>query len=94
VPWQVEKAKAYMNTVIYPMFKSSKAKVKTQVVQIGTGGSENIGEAICHEADVTDTTMIVMASRSRTSMAKWFLGSVAEYVIRHSKVAVSVVPLS
>jgi len=36
----------------------------------------------------SDCQMIVMGTHGRSGLAQLFLGSVAEYVVRHSKVAV------
>lgn len=88
---QVEQSKQFMENVVCAMFKGSQASVKTQVIQIGTGGSENIGTAICHQAEVLDAAFIIMASRSKSVVARFFLGSVAEYVVRHSLLPVTVV---
>ena len=84
-------AKKFMHSVIMPMFKDCHAPVTATVVQIGTGGSENIAEAICKEAEAIHAEMIIMTSRSRNVVTKFFLGSVTQNVASHSKVPLIIV---
>ena len=88
---QAEQAKANMNSVIAPLFKDCKAHLRTSIIQVGTGGSENVGAAICKEATSTQAAMIIMTSENKNMVSRFFLGSVADYVVHHSEVPVTVV---
>lgn len=48
--------------------------------------------AILDRSERDDVEMIVMATHGRTGMSRWRLGSVAERVVRNSRVPVLVVP--
>jgi universal stress protein A len=43
------------------------------------------GEVICWSAQELDCDLIVMGTHGRTGLAHMFLGSVAEYVLRHAR---------
>ncbi len=50
-------------------------------------------ESVVGYSDKLSTDLIVIGTRSRTGLDRILMGSVAEHVIRHSKVPVLVVPL-
>ena len=49
-------------------------------------------DGILDAADSSGADLVVMASHGRTGMTRWLLGSVAEKIVRSSKVPVLVVP--
>ncbi|MCL7412403.1 MAG: universal stress protein [ANME-2 cluster archaeon] len=62
-------------------------------IEIGTFLLEgNAGEKIVDFAEANDIDLIVMGTRGKTAVERILVGSVAENVIRHSKVRVMVVP--
>jgi nucleotide-binding universal stress UspA family protein len=52
----------------------------------------NPGEEIIHYAEKSGNDIIVMGSVGRTGLDKFLLGSVAEKVVRNSKVPVLTIP--
>lgn len=51
----------------------------------------NPGPAICEEAGRIDADLIVMATHGRGSLRRFWLGGVADYVVRHSAIPVLLV---
>ena len=49
-------------------------------------------DGILHAVDDVKADSIVMASHGRSGMSRWMLGSVAEKVVRHANVPVTIVP--
>jgi len=62
------------------------ARVETLVVE-GHAGPEIVEAAARHDCDI-----IVMATHGRSGLSRMFLGSVAEYVLRHAPCPVFLVP--
>lgn len=55
------------------------------------------GEAqrmVTHRAELWNANLIVLGTHSRGALARWFLGSVAEFTVRHAHCPVLVVPSS
>ncbi|MEZ4504405.1 MAG: universal stress protein [Thermomicrobiales bacterium] len=75
-------ATAYLADVSGPLADKGYT-VSTQLVD---GIAAKAIVAICHPGDV-----IVMATHGRTGMRRWFIGSIAEDVLRHSAVPVLLV---
>lgn len=48
--------------------------------------------AICEYADSNDVDLIVIGTHGRTGVARFFIGSVAEKVVRHANSPILVVP--
>jgi len=55
------------------------------------GTADSIGSVLCRTADQLDAIAIVMARKSRTRLAEFFLGSVTNFCTHHSRQAVLVV---
>ncbi|MHC1576267.1 MAG: universal stress protein, partial [Methanosarcinaceae archaeon] len=73
--------------------KEVSEKGKTADVEVKSFILEgNPGEEIVDFAKANDIDMIVMGTRGQTGLSRFLLGSVAERVVRHSKVQVLVVP--
>ena len=61
-------------------FRGGRQEVATEVRVVETEGV--VHEVICQEAKALDVDLIVMASHGHSGMARLFLGSVAERVLR------------
>lgn len=70
-------------------FKCRERKLSYKVVA-ETGGHP--GESICQLAEREGAGMIVMGSRGMGAVKRFFLGSVSEYVVRHSSIPTVVIP--
>jgi nucleotide-binding universal stress UspA family protein len=57
----------------------------TKAVRFGDPCTEIVDDARAWGAD-----LIVVGSRGRSGISRWFLGSVAEYVVRHARSSVEV----
>jgi nucleotide-binding universal stress UspA family protein len=68
--------------------KYAKGLLVTQYNEFGSTGESIIECAAQFKAD-----LIVIGTHSRTGLDRFLMGSVAEYVVRHSPVAVLVVPM-
>ena len=55
-------------------------------------GCGHAGERICHEARERAADLIVTSTHGRTGLAHVFIGSTAEYVVRHAPCPVLVIP--
>ncbi|MFB6347206.1 MAG: universal stress protein [bacterium] len=53
----------------------------------------NPGPEICQRADEEDYAEILISRRSHTAVGELLLGSVSQYVIHHSSIPVSLVPM-
>ncbi len=53
---------------------------------------KSIAEIIMDFADASQAELIVMSSHGRTGIKRWAMGSVADRVVRYSKIPVLVVP--
>jgi len=53
---------------------------------------KNPGEGICHIAEDEKAELIVMGTRGMGAVKRAIIGSVSEYVIRHSTIPCLVVP--
>lgn len=53
---------------------------------------DDAAEALVAYGDKEDVRMIVMATHGRSGFERWRLGSIAERVVRHSPVPVTVIP--
>jgi nucleotide-binding universal stress UspA family protein len=81
--------------MIEAFLKGSLADIKGVSARHQVIPGENAPEALIDfVAADPDVRMIVMATHGRTGIEKWRLGSVAERVVRHSTVPVTVVPKS
>ncbi len=58
-----------------------------KVVEVGDAAA-----AICQVAERLGVDVIVVGSHGRTGLARMFLGSVSEHVVRHAPCAVLVIP--
>eukprot|EP00879_Flechtneria_rotunda_P003575 GHRR01003809.1.p1 GENE.GHRR01003809.1~~GHRR01003809.1.p1 ORF type:complete len:175 (+),score=39.74 GHRR01003809.1:47-526(+) len=54
--------------------------------------TESVGHVLCKKAEELDAAAICMASHNKGRMAQFFLGSVSQYCIHHSKRPVIIVP--
>lgn len=52
----------------------------------------NVGEIIVDEANRVEADVVVMGTHGRRGLARFMLGSVAEYVARHAPMSVLIVP--
>jgi nucleotide-binding universal stress UspA family protein len=59
-------------------------KADIHVVDLGSTGTTNIPEAILNYADRWEADLIVLGTHGRQGVKRFFLGSVAEYVVRTS----------
>lgn len=87
---EVAESKKNMQIVIAPMFNGCKARVATAIVEISSDSSGEIGEAIIKQATSLQAAMIIMTSHSKNAVKKFFIGSVTDYVVHHSKMPVVV----
>ncbi|MEX1037834.1 MAG: universal stress protein [Acidimicrobiia bacterium] len=53
---------------------------------------DDAAEALVNYAGAEDVRMVVMATHGRSGFERWKLGSIAERVVRHSPVPVTVIP--
>ncbi|DBA86236.1 hypothetical protein WJX77_002543 [Trebouxia sp. C0004] len=87
---EVVESENNMQIVIAPIFDGCKAHVTTAVVEISSDSSGEIGEALIKHANSLQAVMIIMTSHSKNSVKKFFIGSVTDYVVHHSKMPVVV----
>ncbi|DBA83007.1 hypothetical protein WJX77_006830 [Trebouxia sp. C0004] len=87
---EVVESKKNMKTVIAPIFNGCKAPVTTAVVEISSDSSREIGEALIKHATSLQAVMIIMTSHSKNAVKRFFVGSVTDYVVHHSKMPVVV----
>ena len=81
------KAQSYVNGIGE---KLKKEGINSQVVLLtGRPADEILAYAEKHDAD-----LIIMSTHGRSGVSRWFLGSVAERVVRHSPVPVLLVSAS
>lgn len=64
-----------------------KARYEAHVIPGG-----EVGAAICKCCEENKADIIVMGSRGLNALRRTFLGSVSDYVIHHTNVAVTIVP--
>ncbi len=74
------------NEMVSEKGKAADIEVKSFILE------GNPGEEIVDFAEANDIDMIVMGTRGQTGISRFMLGSVAERVVRHSKVQTLVVP--
>jgi nucleotide-binding universal stress UspA family protein len=65
-----------------------KAPVRVEVIE-----KTGVAQTIIDSANDHECRLIVMASRGRSGVQRWMLGSVAEKVVRASDVPVMIVPI-
>lgn len=83
----VEQAQKTMQKLIDAHASASRASQILQYTPEGLPKDEILETAAKWGAD-----LIIMGTHGRTGIAHLLLGSIAEYIVRHSKVAVMVVP--
>ncbi len=74
------------NNVVIEEGKAHGVEVKAEILE------GNPGEEILDFAEANDIDMIAMGTKGGSGVNRFLLGSVAEKVVRHSKVPVLVVP--
>ncbi|MDO8673221.1 MAG: universal stress protein [Dehalococcoidia bacterium] len=74
----IEAAKVYIEKTAASLREKGVNVVK-QEVKVG-----NAAELIIDEAEAVGADLIIMASHGRSGIKRWFFGSVAERVLRHS----------
>jgi len=82
---QKNEAKNYLDKVIL-RFKKEGYELKPVI------GYGDAADEIIKFVDSNNTNLIVMTTHSRSGLTRWVLGSVADKVIRSSKVPVMLVP--
>lgn len=68
-----------LNELIATVIPEAKAKAKTAITT-----SRRPADGICHYAEHVDADMIVVATHGRTGLGRFFIGSVAEEVVRRA----------
>ena len=71
------------------MADSLKADGIAVEIDIAYGGA---AEAILDYAKKNKVNLIVMSTHGRSGVSRWFFGSVAERVLRHSVIPVLIIP--
>ena len=54
--------------------------------------SDSIGQVLCRKAEMVGAAALIMASQSKSKLQEFFLGSVTNYCMQHSRKPVLVVP--
>ncbi len=79
-------AATYLNKIESRLKRRAKLSVKTAVI-VGIPADVILDFTNQHKVD-----LIIMSTHGRSGITRWFLGSVAEMVIRHSTVPVLISP--
>ena len=84
-----EKAEAGARDYLARVADSLKADGIAVEIDIAYGGA---AEAILDYAKKNKVNLIVMSTHGRSGVSRWFFGSVAERVLRHSVIPVLIIP--
>jgi nucleotide-binding universal stress UspA family protein len=69
--------------------KEMETRLKSEKFKVSTVISEgSVANAILGTADQMGVDVIAMSTHGRTGPARWFIGSVAEKIVHHSKIPV------
>ena len=84
----ISPAKQYINTIVDKLRREG-IDVEDAIID-RTG--QDVAEEILRYVDDEKIDLIIMTTHGRSGVKRWYFGSVADKVVRHSKVPVLVVP--
>ena len=82
--WREDCAK-YVAETLLPILDQRKIPYKLDIIAYEMNNT-SIGEVVCEKASILDADVIVMASHRKGRIQKFFVGSVTNYALHHSKV--------
>ena len=82
-------AKQYIKTIVDNL-RSEGIDAEDAIIE--TIPNQDVAEEILRYVDSEEIDLIIMTTHGRSGPKRWAFGSVADKVVRHSKVPVSVVP--
>ena len=88
--WEEDKAaaKSYLNEKVEQLGVQGLAHVSFVVIE---GGVDGAAAEIIDHAEKLSESLIAMTSHGRSGIGRWFMGSVAERVVRHARSPVFVI---
>ena len=84
-----DSAQQYVNGIVN-VLSSEGIDVEAAIIDKTSG--QDVAEEILHYVDGEKIDLIIMTTHGRSGVKRWAFGSVADKVVRHSKVPVLVVP--
>ena len=82
--WREDCAK-YVAETLLPILDQRKIPYKLNIIAYEMNNT-SIGEVVCEKASILDADVIVMASHRKGRIQEFFVGSVTNYALHHSKV--------
>ena len=82
--WREDCAK-YVAETLLPILDQRKIPYKLDIIAYEMNNT-SIGEVVCEKASILDADVIVMASHRKGRIQEFFVGSVTNYALHHSKV--------
>ncbi|CAL8469882.1 g9424 [Coccomyxa elongata] len=82
----------FLDDVFASKAKSAGADVFAVVVSVDSDSSSDIGAAICTYTEKTKANALILMRQNKSTISRFFLGSVTKYCAIHSPVPVIIVP--
>ncbi|CAL8465653.1 g5189 [Coccomyxa elongata] len=84
--------KKFLEDAFVSKAKSADTEAIGEVVEINGDSSKQIGEAICEHAEKVKADTLVLMRQNKSTVTRFFLGSVTRYCAVHSPTPVAIVP--
>ncbi len=82
----MQRARSYLDDVVAQLVKHVRTDVNSALIEGW------VPEAIAHHARTVGTDLLVMTTRSRSGLARFWLGSVSEALLRQAEIPILFVP--
>ncbi|BDA43893.1 hypothetical protein COCOBI_05-0760 [Coccomyxa sp. Obi] len=82
----------FLDEVFASKAKSAGAEVFAVVATVESDSSSDIGVAICTYTEKTKADALILMRQNKSTISRFFLGSVTKYCAIHSPVPVIIVP--